>query len=440
MGYVIWVIIKILGFMLRPFKKRKNDNKIYCMLIAYSGENNTGSEARAIEALKQIQGASEKEFVFYLNTFDIESTKRYMEEIKNLNLLTPEKGFLRLFSKMISILLYCDLAVLIEGSGLRQNFADILLWHFTFSLGIAKELGVKTATYAIDAGKVTRANKYLTRKVANKIDLLITRNEESAQYLRSIDVKNKILVTADTAFSLVSKNGSWHDNLYKKLGINKTKPMIGIAFKEFFWWPVTIRFIKYLKGEKDNQFNRFLYHTWNPGLELQSRTFLKHCVEAVKHIKQKYDAEILLIAMENMDRPACEDFNRLLGNHIPIFSSNEYNAPEMSAILRSLDFLITTRYHAFVLSMEAAVPTIAVSHDERLYFIMKELDFIEKYYFNYDDYHPDILRDKLINSFDGLYLNRAVVSETIKSANARYIEKSGLNGEHFKSFLTACKI
>ena len=45
----------------------------------------------------------------------------------------------------------------------------------------------------------------------------------------------------------------------------------------------------------------------------------------------------------------------------------------MTSILRGLDFLVTSRYHACVLSMAAQVPQIAVGHDLRLKSIYAEL-------------------------------------------------------------------
>ena len=57
-----------------------------------------------------------------------------------------------------------------------------------------------------------------------------------------------------------------------------------------------------------------------------------------------------------------------------IFSSREYAASKMTSILRGLDFLVTARYHACVLSMAAHVPQIAVGHDLRLRTLFEELD------------------------------------------------------------------
>jgi polysaccharide pyruvyl transferase WcaK-like protein len=79
--------------------------------------------------------------------------------------------------------------------------------------------------------------------------------------------------------------------------------------------------------------------------------------------------------MEELDeRIALKVHNRMASrDRARIFSSREYNASQMTSILRSLDFLVTARYHACVLSMAGIVPQIAVGHDLRLKSIYAEL-------------------------------------------------------------------
>jgi hypothetical protein len=52
----------------------------------------------------------------------------------------------------------------------------------------------------------------------------------------------------------------------------------------------------------------------------------------------------------------------------------------MTALLRSLDLLITSRYHACVLSMAAFVPQVAVGHDTRLATIYRDLGLKERWF------------------------------------------------------------
>ena len=56
-----------------------------------------------------------------------------------------------------------------------------------------------------------------------------------------------------------------------------------------------------------------------------------------------------------------------------MFSSRELNASQMTTLFRDLDLLITSRYHACILSLAAAVPQIAVGHDLRLKTLYAEL-------------------------------------------------------------------
>ena len=56
-----------------------------------------------------------------------------------------------------------------------------------------------------------------------------------------------------------------------------------------------------------------------------------------------------------------------------IFSSHDLDASKMTVLLRGLGGLMTSRYHASVLSMAAGVPQVAVGHDLRLRTLYEEL-------------------------------------------------------------------
>ena len=66
-----------------------------------------------------------------------------------------------------------------------------------------------------------------------------------------------------------------------------------------------------------------------------------------------------------------------------ITSSRNFSASQMTEILRSLELLITSRYHAAVLSLENIVPQIAVGHDPRLKGLYKDLKIDENYLIDY---------------------------------------------------------
>jgi polysaccharide pyruvyl transferase WcaK-like protein len=68
-----------------------------------------------------------------------------------------------------------------------------------------------------------------------------------------------------------------------------------------------------------------------------------------------------------------------------IFSSREYNASQMTSILRNLKLLVTSRYHAGVLSLDAAVPQTAIGHDQRLRDLYCDLEIYDEYFLEYTD-------------------------------------------------------
>jgi polysaccharide pyruvyl transferase WcaK-like protein len=71
----------------------------------------------------------------------------------------------------------------------------------------------------------------------------------------------------------------------------------------------------------------------------------------------------------------------------------------MTALLRSLSALVTSRYHAAILSLQAHVPQVAVGHDLRLKSLYGELGLQEDYFLNPD--LPD-LWSRLHDAVSGL--------------------------------------
>jgi polysaccharide pyruvyl transferase WcaK-like protein len=93
------------------------------------------------------------------------------------------------------------------------------------------------------------------------------------------------------------------------------------------------------------------------------------------HLVRDHGVSLALICMEELDERMARKVHARMAcaGQARIFSSREYNASKMTSILRSLDFLVTSRYHACVLSMAAQVPQNAVGHDLRLKSIYAEL-------------------------------------------------------------------
>jgi polysaccharide pyruvyl transferase WcaK-like protein len=96
----------------------------------------------------------------------------------------------------------------------------------------------------------------------------------------------------------------------------------------------------------------------------------------------RHGTSVALIGMEALDEALLRQVRSSMAHpdRARIFSSREYNASQMVSILRSLELLLTSRYHACVLSLAAQTPQIAVGHDLRLKTIYRELGLFEDFF------------------------------------------------------------
>jgi len=136
--------------------------------------------------------------------------------------------------------------------------------------------------------------------------------------------------------------------------------------------------------------------------------------------------------MERLDISPCKDVQVLMNNDSILFDSNNYNAAQITGFLRSLSWLVTCRYHALVLSMQASVPMIGLAHDERIESIMNELDLKNDYFINYLE--NDIFR-KLKEKTQKLVYDKKKIIAHIQRKFPLYIEKMNMNQRYFSEFV-----
>jgi polysaccharide pyruvyl transferase WcaK-like protein len=107
-----------------------------------------------------------------------------------------------------------------------------------------------------------------------------------------------------------------------------------------------------------------------------------------------------------------------------VFSSNEHDAATMTRILRSLDMLITSRYHAAVLSMAGGVPQVALGHDLRLRDLYQESGMRDEFFI---PRRAEDAWERLRQIDDRLVRERQSIRERILLINAQHAEKARRN-------------
>jgi polysaccharide pyruvyl transferase WcaK-like protein len=104
----------------------------------------------------------------------------------------------------------------------------------------------------------------------------------------------------------------------------------------------------------------------------------------------------------------------------------------MTAVLRKLKLLITSRYHAAVLAMEAGIPTIAVGHDARLRELFNDMDLREELFLDHD--RKDLF-EALEKRMEQLLSSPERVRKAVLDCHRTYMERVKLNRELLRGFV-----
>jgi polysaccharide pyruvyl transferase WcaK-like protein len=104
----------------------------------------------------------------------------------------------------------------------------------------------------------------------------------------------------------------------------------------------------------------------------------------------------------------------------------------MTALLRSLDLLVTSRYHAAVLSLAAAVPQIAVGHDTRLDTLYRDLGLHEEWFLT-----PDRLNG-LAERVRKLLASPDLQRERLGRGHAEHLARAQQNRRLLSGFVAEC--
>jgi polysaccharide pyruvyl transferase WcaK-like protein len=292
--------------------------------------------------------------------------------------------------------------------------------------------------YAVDAGDLSRLNRFLVRNIASKTDLIITRTIHAANILKNMGVSAPIVHTADCAFTF--KTEPKDEEILLQIWKNKSLPevkngFVGMAIIDFYLWPVVIR----PWGKRENLYKWPYYFSRSKDRIIGSEKLAEKWASEADRIIEQYGKNIVIICMEEVDEPLAHKIIGKMKNseNAIITSSKEFNASQMTEILRSLELLITSRYHAAVLSLENTVPQLAVGHDPRLKGLYKDLKIDENYLIDYlsEKNAWQLIWSQLSKKVDYLLENPEKVHERLYNGYIEHLKRSKKNKNILKELL-----
>jgi hypothetical protein len=209
---------------------------------------------------------------------------------------------------------------------------------------------------------------------------------------------------------------------------------LGIAAVDFSRWPVVIRPF----GRAGDRYRWPYSFSASPERRRSSAALARVYARLADRAVERSGRSVALICMEELDEPIARAIRDEMAHadRARVFSSAVYDASRMTALLRSLDVLVTSRYHASILSLAAAVPQVAVGHDLRLRTLYTDLGIADRCFLSPQG--PDLF-DRLSGAVDLVTESgdRADLRRRWLAGYAAHVEAAHRNRDLLQGFAAA---
>jgi polysaccharide pyruvyl transferase WcaK-like protein len=388
----------------------KPGTKLKLLFTGYNGTRNTGSDVRVEEMLRQVRrvlGPQNLDLSVLTQNFDL--TRGYFGDATQIFL--PDVFPPMLYSQVPRY----DGVIACEGSMFKSKFSNALTTMFIGALGIASAQNKLSLGYGAEAGAMDPSLEKMCAQYCHD-STVITRNVESQDILGKLGIPTEL--GTDTAWTFEPLGPEHGRKALRDAGWDGTTPVLAVCPINPFWWPVKPSLLKWLAHSagayKQSHYRSIYFHRSGADVDASYESYLEAMADGVRRYRQERNVFPVLVAMEMLDRDACEKVSEKLGG-CAIFSSDRFNMYQIVSILRAADRLLSSRFHAIVTSMPGGVPSAGVTMDERIRNLMRERRH-EHLLMRVDE--PE-LADKIVDALRALDRHEDEIRDTMAASVAR---------------------
>jgi len=413
-----------LEYVLGAGKAWKPGEKLKLLCAGYNGTRNTGSDLRVEEILRQLRRILGPENVaLSVMTQNFDLTRGYFGDAQQVHLPDVFPPFLHSEVRKNHGVVAC------EGSMFKSKFANALATMMIGALGIASAQNKLSIAYGAEAGAMDPLLEKMCRRYCAD-SLVITRNVESQEILGKLGVATEL--GTDTAWTFEPLGPKYGRKALHDAGWDGTTPVLAVCPVNPFYWPVKASLGKLIAhsitGAYESSYYRTIYfHRSGPDVDAAYEKYLSEMAEGVQRYGRTRSVFPVLVAMEMLDRDACERIAKKLGG-APIISSDRFNMYEIVSILRECHRMLSSRFHAIVSSMPAGVPSAGVTMDERIRNLMRQRGH-EHLLMEVDE--PD-LADKIVAALTALDAEADSIRNSMGCTVARNLQLMARMGVYFE--------
>ncbi|HUY99839.1 MAG TPA: polysaccharide pyruvyl transferase family protein [Thermomicrobiaceae bacterium] len=395
------------------------------MMMGYNGANNTGAEALLLADIEDVRAVLGPEALITVPTLNPVNLRRYLREGPYLRIAPFPSIYFRALRRLVR---QHDLIMLVEGSSYMDTWTSALLWAYLWVTRCADGADRPCLAYAVDAGTLNAVDRVLVRRYASKTGLIVVRAEEAAERLRAWGVTAPIESTADNAFTFHPDAAD--EGLLRRLWPEASGEIAGVCPVNFYLWPVVMR----PWGRREDCYRWPYYFSHSAERTCSTEALVVQYAALADCLVAQQGMSVALICMEQLDEPLALQVREHMAraDAARVFSAREYNASQMTSLLRGLDLLLTSRYHAAVLSLAAQVPQIAVGHDLRLKTLYEELGLAEGFFV---DPHDADLCATVLERVEHVLEDPRPIKEALSRGYDDHLQRARHNRDLLRAFV-----
>lgn len=229
----------------------------------------------------------------------------------------------------------CDLFISGGGSLLQDVTSTRSLLYYLALIKLAKIFNKPVMVYANGIGPINgKMNRYITRNILEKVDLITLRDEDSKRFVEELGVSNEnMYVTADPVFTLEPTDEKTIAGLFKAEGIDDNKPLIGISVRN-----------------------------WT-----NAENLVSILAKAIDYIVEKYQANAILIPMHYPEDLSISNsiLDRVATKNCYIISK-KYSVEDIMGIICRTEIIIAMRLHSLIYAATQKVPMVGLVYDPKI--------------------------------------------------------------------------
>lgn len=341
-------------------------------LFGYTGKGNVGADLRVREIVRQMDvvfgHVGVKPLMAVLGNGKIDPVLDALDQV-HLTGYLPDT--------LPAMMEGVDGVVACEGSMFTSKFSDMLSGGFAAVLGHAARQGRLAVGYGAEAGSMTPRLERMVKAACGRPGVVVV-SRSAATHARLTSLGLNSMLGADSAWTYSPSVQAMARVRERLLAFrwDGRAPIAVVCPMDPFCWPVQVDMEKARGFAADGSFaaSRYegvLFHAAPEGATRALAGYLSALSTLIAHLRGRGFFPVM-VGMERLDGKACLRLAAMLDKPVPAFISGATAAESIVSVLHHASVVLSSRFHACVLSLSAQRKVVGIALDERVHNLFSE--------------------------------------------------------------------